>query len=88
MNKALLHRLATIERNQPEETFFTLCKRWRDVSESRKSIAEKMDVPFVAAEYACTLGLQYGKPEDARFPFAKWTTEEIKYFLKLAGDKE
>ena len=31
MNKTLLHRLATIERNQPEETFFTLCKRWRDV---------------------------------------------------------
>jgi hypothetical protein len=34
------------------------------------------------------LGLHYGQPEDARFPFAKWTTEEIKYFLKLAGDEE
>ena len=42
MKKTLLHRLATIERNQPEETFFTLCKRWRDVPESRKAIAEKM----------------------------------------------
>ena len=42
MNKTLLNRLATIERNQPEETFFTLCKRWRDVPESRKAIAEKM----------------------------------------------
>lgn len=88
MNKALLHRLATIERNQPEETFFALCMRWRDVPESREAIAEKMGVPLVAAEYACTLGLRYGKPEDARFPFAKWTTEEIKHFLKLAGDEE
>jgi hypothetical protein len=50
MNMTLLHRLATIERNQPEETFFTLCKRWRDVPESRKAITEKMHVPFAAAE--------------------------------------
>lgn len=88
MNKTLLNRLATIERNQPEETFFALCMRWRDVPESREAIAEKMGVPLVAAEYACTLGLRYGKPEDARFPFEKWTTEEIKHFLQLAGDEE
>ena len=71
MKKTLLHRLATTERNQPEETFFTLCKRWRDVPESRKAIAEKMDVPFVAAEYACNMEnqrmhaspLQNGQPK-------------------------
>lgn len=52
MNKTLLHRLATIERNQPEETFFTLCKRWRDVPESRNAngglIQTVKNVPYIA----------------------------------------
>ena len=85
MNKTVIKRLNAVESRlqSRERTFYQLCEEWHTEPERRPQLALEAGLTETAAAYVFGVGLSHGEPQDARFPFASWSMDELHEFVRL-----
>ena len=85
MRREIAKRLNVIESHlqSRERTFYHLCEEWHTEPERRPQLALEAGLTETAADFVFTTGLKYGEPQDARFPFASWSMDELHEFIRL-----